>query len=107
MKRIHPTAIIEGEVELGDNVHVSPSAVSKGDEGKVAIGEGSNVQDHCLVHGGGGVIVGERVTVGHHAVLHGCRINDHVLVGIGAIVLDGAEVGEWSVIGAGSVVPLG
>lgn len=107
MKKIHPTAIIEGDVDLGENVYVSPYAVIKGDEGKVVVGEGSNVQDHCLVHGGGGVTVGKGVTVGHRAVLHGCTVHDNVLIGIGAIVLDGAEVGEWSVIGAGAVVPPG
>lgn len=106
MKSIHRTAIIEGDVELGDDVYISAYAVIKGDEGKISIGSESNVQEHCTLHGSG-ITIGERVTIGHNSVIHGCRIGNNVLVGMGAIILDGAEIGDWCIIGAGALVPPG
>ncbi|MEW5996028.1 MAG: gamma carbonic anhydrase family protein [Candidatus Micrarchaeota archaeon] len=106
MKRIHHTAILEGDVELGDWVGVSAYAVLRGDEGKISVGDRSNIQEHCTLHGKG-VSVGEGVTVGHGATLHGCKIGNNVLVGMGAIIMDGAEIGDWCIIGAGAVVTPG
>ena len=106
MKKIHKTAIIEGDVELGEDVYISAYAVIKGDEGKIRIGDRTNIQEHCTFHGSG-VTVGEGVTIGHNSIIHGCKIGNNVLVGMGAIVMDDAEVGDWSVIGAGAVVPPG
>jgi len=106
MKKIHKTAVMEGEVELGDRVCISAFAVIRGDEGEISIGDGSNVQEHCTIHGKN-VSVGSDVTVGHNAVLHGCRIGNNVLVGIHATVLDGAEIGEWCIVAAGAVVTPG
>ncbi len=103
---IHKTAIIEGDVELGEDVYISAYAVIKGDEGKIKIGNKSNVQEHCTMHGGG-VSVGNGVTIGHNSVIHGCRIGNNVLVGMGAIIMDDAEIGDWCIVGAGAVVPPG
>lgn len=106
MNKIHKTAIIEGDVELGDEVYVSAYAVIKGDEGKIRIGNKCSIQEHCTLHGSG-VIIGDEVTIGHGAIVHGCSIGNHVLVGMGAIIMDGAEVGDWCIIGAGALVPPG
>ena len=106
MKKLHPTAIIEGDVELGDFVGISAYAVLRGDEGKIKVGERSNIQEHCTLHGKV-VSVGNDVTVGHGATLHGCKIGNNVLVGMGAIVMDEAEIGDWCIIGAGAVVTPG
>ena len=106
MNKIHKTAIIEGDVELGDEVYVSAYAVIKGDEGKIRIGNKCSIQEHCTFHGSG-VTVGDEVTVGHGAIIHGCSIGNHVLVGMGTIIMDGAEVGDWCIIGAGALVPPG
>ena len=106
MKKVHPTAILEGDVELGDFVGISAYAVLRGDEGKIRIGNRTNIQEHCTLHGPG-VSVGNGVTIGHGAILHGCRIGDNVLVGMGAIIMDGAEIGDWCIIGAGAVVTPG
>ncbi|NYZ77667.1 gamma carbonic anhydrase family protein [Candidatus Micrarchaeota archaeon] len=106
MNKIHKTAIIEGDVELGDKIGISAYAVLRGDEGKIKVGSRSNIQEHCTLHGKG-VSIGDSVTIGHGAILHGCRIGNNVLVGMGAIVMDGAEIGEWCIIGAGAVVTPG
>lgn len=106
MKKIHRTAILEGEVEIGENVGVSAYAVIRGDEGKIRIGDRSNIQEHCTIHGKN-VSIGSEVTVGHNAVLHGCRIGNNVLVGIHATVLDNAEIGDWCIVAAGAVVTPG
>ncbi len=103
---VHKTAIIEGDVELGKDVYVSAYAVLKGDEGKIKIGSRCSIQEHCTLHGSG-ITIGDEVTVGHGAIIHGCKIGNNVLVGMGAIVMDDAEIGDWCIIGAGAVVPPG
>lgn len=109
MPYIHPTAVIIGNVTLGRDASVWPTAVLRGDIDAIAIGDETNVQDGVIVHVDVGrpVRVGNRVTIGHRAVIHGCTIEDDCLIGIGAIVLNGAIVGTGSVIGAGAVVPEG
>ena len=111
--RIHPSAwvapnaTIIGDVEIEEGVSVWFGAVLRGDVGLIRIGKGSNVQDLCCVHATGGVStvwIGERVTVGHGCVLHGCRVEDEALVGMGSVVLDNAVVGAEAVLGAGSLL---
>jgi carbonic anhydrase/acetyltransferase-like protein (isoleucine patch superfamily) len=113
---IDPTAIVVGDVVLGQDVSVWPLAVIRGDVNYVRIGARSNVQDGSVLHvsrpfpgndAGWPLILGEDVVVGHKVALHGCTIGNRVLVGIGAIVLDGVEVADDVIIGAGSVVAPG
>lgn len=99
-------AHVIGEVLLGDEVNIWFGAVVRGDRDRIRIGRGTNIQDHAVVHTSRGfpVEVGEYVSVGHGAILHGCRIADRVLVGMGAIVMNGAGIGADSIVGAGAVV---
>jgi gamma-carbonic anhydrase len=103
-----PNATVIGNVELGDEANVWFGAVLRGDIGAIRVGARTNVQDLACLHltqGLSETIVGADVTIGHGAILHGCRVGDGCLIGMGSIVLDNAEVGEGSVIAAGSVVP--
>ncbi|MGJ5820853.1 gamma carbonic anhydrase family protein [Paludibaculum fermentans] len=114
--RIAQTAYVDqastviGDVTMGERSSVWPSAVLRGDVNKIVIGDETNIQDGSVLHGELDrypVILGNRVTVGHMVCLHGCVVEDDVLVGIGAIVLNGAKIGRGSVIAAGSLVPEG
>jgi len=102
-------ATVVGSVTLGEHVGVFYGAVLRGDRQPIAIGDRSNLQDGVVVHTDPGfpVTVGTGVSVGHNAVLHGCTIDDNVLVGMGATVLNGAHVGAGSLIGANALVPEG
>jgi carbonic anhydrase/acetyltransferase-like protein (isoleucine patch superfamily) len=106
MKYIHPKAEVVGDVSLGDNSSVWAFAVIRGDEGRISIGKNTSIQEHCVVHGEN-VQIGDNVTVGHSAVVHGAKIGSNVLIGIGSIILDGAEIGDWVIVGAGAVVTPG
>lgn len=106
MNFIHEKAIIEGNVKIGKNSSVLAFAVVRGDEDKIVIGDNTNIQEHCMIHGKK-TSIGSNVTIGHNAVVHGAKIGDNVLVGMGAIILDNAEISDWSIIGAGSLVPPG
>ena len=99
---IAPNATVVGDVVLGENVNIWYGAVLRGDQGPIVIGDGSNVQDNCVVHKE--TTIGKNCTVGHGAIVHGCTIGDNTVVGMGAIVLTGAVIGENCVIGAGAVV---
>ncbi len=103
---IAPTAVVIGEVTLENGVSVWDGAVLRGDVSYIRIGKNSNVQDNAVIHVDRGqpAIIGENVTVGHMAVVHGATIGNNVIVGIHAVVLNGAEIGDGSVIGAGAVV---
>ncbi|MBI5532798.1 MAG: gamma carbonic anhydrase family protein [Deltaproteobacteria bacterium] len=104
---IADTAAVIGDVVLEQGSSVWFSAVLRGDVGPIRIGPRSNIQDCCSVHTTGGVsetILGADVTVGHGCVLHGCRIGDRVLVGMGSVILDNVVIGEESVIAAGTVL---
>lgn len=103
------TAALIGDVKIEEDVSIWFGAVIRGDIETISIGKGSNVQDNCTIHTskGFGVEIGDYVTVGHNAVLHGCTIKSNTLIGMGAIVLDGAIVEENCLIGAGSLVPPG
>ena len=99
-------AVLIGRVQLGREVSVWPGAVLRGDNEPITVGEGSNLQDGCVVHTDPGypVSVGRQTTVGHLAMLHGCRIGDGVLVGMQATVLNGADIGDHCIIGAGALI---
>ncbi len=113
--RIHPTAFtaanatVIGDVTLGEESSVWFQCVLRADIHRIVIGPRSNIQDGAVVHLADdfGTEVGELVTVGHKAILHACKIADEVLVGMGAIVLDGAEIGARSIVGAGAIVTRG
>jgi len=115
MPRIHPTvfvaptAIVVGDVTLAEESSVWFGAVLRGDADSITIGRRTNVQDGCIVHADAGqpAVIGAGVTLGHGAIVHGCRIADNVLIGIRATVLNGAQIGENSLIGAGAVVTPG
>ncbi|GAA0344519.1 gamma carbonic anhydrase family protein [Bacillus carboniphilus] len=106
---IAPGAHIIGEVEIGENSSVWFNSVLRGDEGPIQIGKRCNVQDNCTLHlyEGFPLILEDEVSVGHNAILHGCKIKKGSLVGMGATVLDGVEIGEECLIGANSFVPSG
>lgn len=106
---VAPGATVIGAVSLGNESSVWHGSVLRGDINRIVIGEQSNVQDLSVVHVSDdfGAIVGERVTIGHRAIIHACTVGDEVLVGMGAIILDGAEVGPRSIIAAGALVTKG
>ncbi|MDD1668614.1 MAG: gamma carbonic anhydrase family protein [Methanomicrobiales archaeon] len=106
---VAPTAMVIGDVILGEETGIWFGAVIRGDKDRIEIGAGSNIQDNAVVHTSTGfpTRVGREVSVGHGAILHGCTIGDRVLVGMGAIVMNGAKVGEDSIIAAGAVVTEG
>jgi len=106
---VHPSAVVMGDVTLGKQVSIWPTAVLRGDMDAIKIGDWTNVQDGCVLHVDTGIplLIGNSVTIGHRAVLHSCTIGDNTLVGIGAIVLDGAEVGENCLIAAGTLISPG
>lgn len=113
---IDPAAVVIGDVKLGDDVSVWPGAVIRGDMHFIRVGARTSVQDNAVLHithasdfnpDGWPLIIGEDVTIGHGACLHGCKVGNRVLVGIGATVLDGAIVEDEVVIAAGALVPPG
>lgn len=113
---VDASSVVVGAVELQDDVSIWPLVAIRGDVNKVIIGKRSNIQDGSVLHvthksssnpEGNPLIVGEDVTVGHKAMLHGCTIGNRVLVGMGSILLDGVIVEDDVMIGAGSLVPPG
>jgi carbonic anhydrase/acetyltransferase-like protein (isoleucine patch superfamily) len=106
---VAPGAALIGSVELAEQVSIWHGCVLRGDVNRIQVGARSNVQDGSIVHVGDRdpAVIGADVVVGHRAVIHGCRIEDAVLVGIGATILDGCVIGQGSVIGAGAVVTAG
>jgi carbonic anhydrase/acetyltransferase-like protein (isoleucine patch superfamily) len=111
--RIHPeawlapTVVVIGDVEIGAASSLWFGTVVRGDVHAIRIGARTNLQDHSVVHVTKGLyatLIGDEVTVGHRAVVHGCTVRDGALIGIGAIVLDGADVGEEALVAAGAVV---
>ncbi len=104
---VAPNAWVIGDTVLGDNVSVFFGAVLRGDILPIRVGQKTNIQEHALLHTSHGrtpTIVGEEVTVGHRAIIHGCTIGDRSLIGMGATVLDEADIGEECVIGANSLI---
>ena len=106
---IAKTAVVLGDVKIGDHSSVWYNAVVRGDINRIVVGHHSNIQDNAVLHLADEFpcIVGNYVTVGHSAVVHACKVGDEVLVGMGAVILDGAVVGKQSIIGAKAVVTQG
>jgi carbonic anhydrase/acetyltransferase-like protein (isoleucine patch superfamily) len=113
---VDPSAAVIGRVTIGDDASIWPMAVARGDVNTITIGPGSNIQDGSVLHvtqpneahpNGLALNIGAQVTVGHGVILHACTIEDLVLVGMGATVMDGAVVRTRAMIGAGSLVPPG
>ena len=106
---VDPGAHVIGDVTIGERSSVWPTATMRGDIEPISIGDDTNIQEGTVVHTDRGfpTIVGNCVSVGHSAVLHGCVIEDDALIGIGAVVLNGARIGKGAVVAAGSLVPEG
>lgn len=107
---VHEGAWVIGDVALGPEVSIWPTAVLRGDMGRIRIGAQSNIQDGAVVHMTthlSHAVVGERVTVGHRAILHGCIVEDDCLIGMGSILLDNCRIGRGSIVAAGALVPAG
>ena len=100
------TAVIIGNVQIGKNCGIYPCAVIRGDENSIKIGDGSNVQDCCVIHCDldHSVRIGKNVTIGHCAMIHGATIEDDCLIGIHSTILNGARIGKGSIIGANALV---
>ncbi|QDX28786.1 gamma carbonic anhydrase family protein [Dickeya poaceiphila] len=113
---VDPSSVVIGDVALADDVSIWPLVVIRGDVNFIQIGSRTNIQDGCVLHvthrseqneHGNPLIIGEDVTVGHKAMLHGCTIGNRVLVGMGSILLDGVLVEDDVIIGAGSLISPG
>ncbi|MEU6237064.1 gamma carbonic anhydrase family protein [Kitasatospora sp. NPDC047058] len=106
---VAPTAVVIGSVTVAAGASVWYGAVIRGDAEAITVGAGTNIQDNCTLHADPGfpLVIGERISVGHNAVLHGCTVEDDVLVGMNSTVLNGARIGTGSLVAAGAVVPQG
>jgi len=106
---VAPDASLMGRIVVGRDVGIWFGAVLRGDNEPITIGDGTNVQEHCVMHTDMGfpVTIGRGCTIGHKALLHGCTIGDNSLIGMGAIVLNGARIGDNSLVGAGALVTEG
>ncbi|MDN3638020.1 gamma carbonic anhydrase family protein [Simiduia curdlanivorans] len=113
---VDPSSVVIGDVELGEDSSVWPMVVIRGDMHRIRIGKRTSVQDGAVLHithagpfnaDGWPLTIGDDVTIGHGAMLHGCTLGNRILVGIGATILDGAIVEDEVVIGAGTLVPPG
>lgn len=106
---VAPSADVIGDVSIGEKSSVWHGAVLRGDVNKIEIGSCTNIQDRCIVHVAKEypTIIGNNVTIGHGAIVHGCTIKDGAFIGMGAIILDGAVIGEGALIGAGALVTEG
>ena len=110
--QIHESAFVaEGAKIIGDVIIKADSSIwyntiCRGDINQIIVGERSNIQDNSVIHleNDQGVIIGDDVTVGHNAVIHGCTINDGALIGMGAIIMNGAVIGKGAVVGAGALI---
>lgn len=111
---IDKSAVLIGDISIAEDASIWPLVAARGDVNKISIGARTNVQDGCILHvtrkspanpAGIPLVIGEDVTVGHKALLHACTIGDRVLVGMGAIILDGAIIEDDVMIGAGTLVP--
>jgi len=116
LPRVHPTVFIDdsaqviGDVEIGEESSVWMTVVIRGDVNRIRIGRRSNVQDGTIVHvmkDTHATTIGDNVTIGHAAVLHGCTIEDQCLIGMGAIMLNGVRLGTGSIVAAGTLLPEG
>lgn len=103
---IAPGAVVLGDVTIGENSGIWYNAVVRGDRDSIVIGKESNIQDNAVVHLGSGypVEIGDHVTIGHGAIIHGCKIGDNTMIGMGAILMNGCKIGKNCIIGAGALV---
>lgn len=101
---VHETSYIIGDVEIGENSSVWPGAVLRGDMSSIKIGNNTSMQDNCVVHCVEALVIGDNVIVGHAAVIHGKKIGNNVIIGNNATILDDVEIGDYCIIGAGSIV---
>ena len=106
---VHPTAVLIGDVIVGPRCYVGPCASLRGDFGRIVLAEGSNVQDHCCIHGfpDNDTVVEVNGHIGHGAILHSCIVRRDALVGMNAVVMDEAEIGEKAIVAACAFVPAG
>ncbi|MEQ1529128.1 MAG: gamma carbonic anhydrase family protein [Methylococcales bacterium] len=113
---IDKSAVVIGDVTLGDDVSIWPTTVVRGDVESIRIGNATNVQDGSVLHVshagkfspiGHPLVIGQGVTIGHRAVVHACRIGDYCLIGMGAVIMDGAVMEDYVILGAGALVPSG
>jgi len=106
---VHPEATIMGDVSIGAGCYIGPGARLRGDWGRIVVGDGSNVQENVVIHvrHNDGAYLGEASHISHSSVIHNCRLDRHVFVSIGAIILDYAEIGADCMIAAGAVVLTG
>lgn len=113
---VDEAALVIGDVHLGEDCSIWPFTVLRGDVNQIRVGARSNIQDHCTIHvthdsayhpGGVSCVVGDDVTVGHQVVLHACEIESCCLIGMGSVVMDQVKIGEYSLVGAGSLVTEG
>lgn len=113
---VDPTAVLIGDITIGADSSVWPLVAARGDVNTITIGERTSVQDGCVLHvtnkgvndgKGYPLIIGDDVTIGHKALLHGCIVGNRVLIGMGAIIMDGAEIGDDVIIGGGALVAPG
>jgi carbonic anhydrase/acetyltransferase-like protein (isoleucine patch superfamily) len=104
---VAPTAVVVGAVTMGERSSIWYGAIARADEEVIVIGPDSNVQDGCTLHSDPGfpLLIGRGVTIGHRVVLHGARVDDDVLLGMGCVVMNGAHIGTGSIVAAGAVVP--
>ena len=111
---VDETALVLGDVIVGENCSIWPMTVIRGDVNTIQIGNNTNIQDNSVLHvthdgpynsGGYDLKIGSNVTVGHRVILHGCHISDSCLIGMGAIIMDGVIIESHTLIGAGSLVP--
>ncbi|MEW6989552.1 gamma carbonic anhydrase family protein [Colwelliaceae bacterium 6441] len=111
---VDESSILVGDISIGDDVSIWPLVAARGDVNKITIGDRTNIQDGTILHvtrhskhqpAGFPLVIGNDVTVGHHCMLHGCQLGSRILVGMGAIIMDGTVVEDDVFIGAGTVVP--
>lgn len=103
---IAPGAVVLGNVTIGERSSIWYHAVLRGDRDSIVIGSESNIQDNAVVHMDSGypVEIGDHVTIGHGAIVHGCRIGDNTMIGMGAILMNGCKIGKNCIVGAGALV---
>ena len=106
---VHPEAVVIGDVLIGPNCYIAPFAALRGDFGRIVLEAGVNIQDSCVLHGfpDTDTLVEEDGHIGHAAVLHGCIIRKNVLIGMNAVIMDNAEIGESSIVAACAFVKAG
>lgn len=113
---IDPTALVVGDVDIDEDASIWPMVTVRGDVNHIHIGKRTNIQDGSVLHvtaasneepNGYALTIGDDITVGHRVILHGCTIEDHCLIGMGAILMDGVYVEKYNLIGAGSLIPPG